>query len=190
MRLRAALTWIGALACPPGYPLRRERQPMPTATVRGPCQPPFTAPDPITTTLTRSFPGRPEAAGAARAWIAGIVADSQAADTAVLGVSELFTNAILHSASGLPGGLVAVTLRITSEAVRVDVVDEGELPSGTAMSHGLGAGLAIVSQLADVFGADGRDRWFMVRAASSLPVAEALERAERNAACDDGPEGR
>jgi hypothetical protein len=121
--------------------------------------------------------------------VAGFLGDSQATDAAVLLLSELFTNAILHSASGLPGGLVTVTLRITSEGVRVDVVDQGKVPPGVAMPHGLGAGLVIVSELADVFGADGPDRWFMVQAACSLPVTEALERAERDAACDDGPEG-
>jgi anti-sigma regulatory factor (Ser/Thr protein kinase) len=78
-------------------------------------------------------------------------------------VSELVTNAIVHSASALPGGIVIVSVRTGNGAVRVDVVDEGNPPPGPAAPPGLGAGLAIVSTLADEFGTDGTDRWFSLR---------------------------
>lgn len=48
---------------------------------------------------TRSFAGRPESVGAARAWVTGFLPGSPAADGAALMTSELVTNAILYSAS-------------------------------------------------------------------------------------------
>ena len=56
-------------------------------------------------TVTRSFPGTPEAVSAVRAWVAGFVPGSAVADDVALITSELVTNAVLHTASGLPGGL-------------------------------------------------------------------------------------
>ena len=179
--LRAALTWIGALACWPDHYSEGSashanwNRPRPLPAIRN-------WPYPITATFIRSFAGRPESARAARSWVAGFFAASEAADGAVLMASELFTNAILHSASGLPGGLIIVKVRISDDAVRVDVVDQGEMPPGADAARGLGAGVAIVAQLADVFGADGPDRWFMVRAACSSAVPEAAERDDS----DDG----
>ena len=72
--------------------------------------------------------------------------------------SELVTNAVMYSASGLPGGAFTVSVRARDGSVRVDVTDEGEAPRSAAVPGGLGKGLLIVSQLADVFGADGADR--------------------------------
>jgi len=77
--------------------------------------------------------------------------------------SELVTNAILYSASRLPGGHVAVSVAVTGALVRVDVADQGAVPACIAAPHGLGTGLAIVAQLADESGADGRDHWFVLR---------------------------
>lgn len=112
---------------------------------------------------TRSFAGCPESVGAARAWVTGFLPGSPAADGAALMTSELVTNAILYSASRVPGGLVTVNVRTGNGMVRVDVIDQGAVPSRLSAPHGIGAGLAIVSQLADVFGADGQDRWFSIR---------------------------
>ncbi len=117
----------------------------------------------VTATCTRSFAGRPESVGAARAWVAGFLPGSPAADDVALLTSELVTNAVLHSASRLPGGIVTVGVRTGNGSVRVDVIDQGDVLPCFAAPHGLGKGLEIVSQLADVFGADGPDRWFSLR---------------------------
>jgi ribosomal protein S27AE len=98
--------------------------------------------------------------------VAGFLPGSPAADDAALLTSELVTNAVLHSASGLPGGTVTVSVRAENGSVRVDVIDQGQVPPRMAAPGGLGKGLAIVSQLADVFGADGPDRWFWLRSRS------------------------
>ena len=59
----------------------------------------------LDTGTTRAFPGTPASVSEARAWVAGILAGFPAAADAELMASELATNAVLHSASGLPGGL-------------------------------------------------------------------------------------
>jgi len=123
----------------------------------------FAGTKPPGVTCTRAFAGLPESVSAARAWVAGFVPGSPAAADAALMTSELFTNAILYSASGLPGGQVTVSVRTADGAIRVDVVDQGAVPPPAEAPRGLGKGLAIVSALADVFGADGTDRWFWLR---------------------------
>lgn len=110
--------------------------------------------------VTRSFPGLPESVSAARSWVARLLPGSPAADDAALMTSELVTNAVLHSASGLPGGAFTVSVRAGDGSVRVDVTDQGQAAARASVPAGLGKGLVIVSQLADVFGADGADRWF------------------------------
>jgi serine/threonine-protein kinase RsbW len=127
-----------------------------------------TAIDPVAeqpaVTCARVFAGRPESVAAARAWVAGFAPGSPAADSVALMTSELVTNAILHSASRLPGGQVTVSVRAADGMVRVDVTDQGAAAPDSTAPRGLGLGLAVVAGLADVFGADGCDRWFALRA--------------------------
>ena len=125
-------------------------------------------PPPATTARTRAFAGHPQSVGAARAWVTGFVPGFPAEDDVALLTSELVTNAILHSASGLPGGQVTVSVRAADGMVRVDVVDQGELPARFPRRYGLGQGLPLVAALADVFGADGPDRWFALRTGGAL----------------------
>jgi anti-sigma regulatory factor (Ser/Thr protein kinase) len=61
----------------------------------------------------------------ARAFIAAVLAACPAADDAVLCVSELATNAVLHSASRNPGGTFTVRASISSDYVRIEVEDNG-----------------------------------------------------------------
>ena len=114
-------------------------------------------------TCSRAFAGRPESVSAARSWVAGFFPGPAAAADAALMTSELFTNAILYSASRLPGGQVTVSVGIAGGSLRVDVIDQGEIAPCMAAPRGLGQGLALVAALADAYGADGRDRWFALR---------------------------
>ncbi len=122
-----------------------------------------TTPQVPVVTCTRTFAGLPESVSAARSWVAGFFHDPATEADAALLTSELVTNAILHSASCLPGGQVTVSVQTADGMVRVDVTDQGELPPRLPRQCGLGQGVALVAALADVFGADGPDRWFAVR---------------------------
>jgi anti-sigma regulatory factor (Ser/Thr protein kinase) len=123
-----------------------------------------TAASPPAAAVTRSFPGLPEAVGAARSWVAGFFPVPAAAADAALMTSELVTNAILYSASRLPGGQVTVSIGIAGGSLRVDVIDQGEIAPCMAGRRGLGQGLVLVAALADTSGADGRNHWFALRA--------------------------
>jgi len=124
------------------------------------------APDdgsPAAAICTRTFAGRPESVSAARSWVAGFFPVPAASADAALMTSELVTNAILYSASRLPGGQVTVSVGIGDGTLRVDVIDQGEIAPRMTAPRGLGQGLALVAALADASGADGRDRWFALR---------------------------
>jgi anti-sigma regulatory factor (Ser/Thr protein kinase) len=77
-------------------------------------------------------------------------------DEAVLLCSELVTNAVLHSESGQPGGTVTVVVLAFSEAVRIEVVDNGSVRSTPVVKAEVfepdGHGLFLVEQLADNWG--------------------------------------
>jgi two-component sensor histidine kinase len=111
--------------------------------------------------LSTDLPRSLDSAGAARRIVNGHTPslDSQQRQDAVLMVSELVTNAVVH-------GVGAISLRIDAEAetVRIEVADEGNVavaPSPHPSAHG-GWGLRIVEQLSDDWGVlDGSTRvWF------------------------------
>lgn len=101
-----------------------------------------------------SCPGLREEIGRARRWTRDILSDSPCADDAALIVTELGTNALLHSASGNGTGIVRIHLRRTADSVALSVQDSGgrqstphtEEPDEDAI-HGRGLGL--VAALAD-----------------------------------------
>ena len=59
------------------------------------------------------LPGRPESAAAAREFAVKALEGYPAAGDAVAALNELVTNAIQHSRSGLPGGVVEVGLTVS-----------------------------------------------------------------------------
>src|SRR5712691_3571235 len=126
---------------------------------------------PVTASRTRVFSGCPGSVRDARAWVAGFLLGSPAADDAALMVSELFTNAVLYSRSRLPGGQVTVRAEVGGGSIRVEVIDQGAAAPGAAAPPGLGTGLAIVAELADECGTDGRSRWFLLRNAGASMTA-------------------
>jgi len=86
-------------------------------------------------------------------------------------VSELVTNAIVHSRSGAPGGTITVTLCPVPAGVLVQVRDDGgpsEPRLGEVGSEGAehGYGLLLVDMLADswgtISGPDSRVTWCRV----------------------------
>jgi serine/threonine-protein kinase RsbW len=99
-----------------------------------------------------------------------ILKDRTAADDALLCLSELITNAILHSRSGEPGGHFTVRAVLHGSHLRVDVRDQGgpwlqPEPSSTEQKNG--RGLLIIGQLATAWGRTstepaGRAVWFEI----------------------------
>jgi anti-sigma regulatory factor (Ser/Thr protein kinase) len=121
----------------------------------------------------RTFPGRPEQVSAARHFVAhALGAGCPVADVVELLVSETVTNAVLHSASGAPGGSVHVSCTVSGRSLRVEVGDQdgGAGPwRRRAEAESLrGRGLLLLDELADRWGvretAAGRTIWFELEA--------------------------
>jgi len=110
------------------------------------------------------LPGCPEAAAGARDFARKALAGYPAADDAVLALSEMVGNAVLHSRSGLPGGTLEVRLTVTAASVLAEVVDDGPLGAPAVTSRETfaerGRGLAIVEALTRAWGSAGDGRWW------------------------------
>ncbi|MEU0254935.1 ATP-binding protein [Streptomyces sp. NPDC006184] len=100
-----------------------------------------------------SCPGFPEEVSRARRWTRDILRGSPLADDAELIVSELSTNAILHTASGMRPGSFHLALAVSSQAVALSVTDEGSTGTAPRVEHQderaeHGRGLSMVSAIA------------------------------------------
>ncbi len=105
---------------------------------------------------SRAFLATPEQVREARRFLAGILGGSPAAADAILCLSELVTNATVHSRSCMPGGQFTVRAEIHSGRLRVEVEDQGGLWTRPTPGDGQhGHGLHIVSQLAHAWGITG-----------------------------------
>jgi anti-sigma regulatory factor (Ser/Thr protein kinase)/tetratricopeptide (TPR) repeat protein len=134
----------------------------------------------------REFPGREEQVGQARGWLEELLPDCEQLEVLTLIVSELCTNAILHTDTGKPGGRFSFAVEWTPKAVKALVLDQGSptVPAITVKADDAlwkdedGRGLFLVDQLADAWGtADlpgGRVVWVdMAWAAEDGPLLEA-----------------
>jgi anti-sigma regulatory factor (Ser/Thr protein kinase) len=104
----------------------------------------------------RAFPGRAEQAAAVRRFVSCLLTGSPYADDAVHVVAELTANAICHSRSGEPGGLLVVQVRRWRGGGSIAVTDQG----GPTEPHlgdpdpyaGHGLGLRLVAATATWWG--------------------------------------
>jgi anti-sigma regulatory factor (Ser/Thr protein kinase) len=104
--------------------------------------------------------GRPEEVSGARAFVARTLADvgktpAVDADTATLLTSELVTNAIQHTASGVPGGTVTIVVVDVTDGVLIEVIDDGSAGAPVVKGDLLttdGHGLYLVQQLTAQWG--------------------------------------
>jgi serine/threonine-protein kinase RsbW len=104
---------------------------------------------------SRTFPAAAAQIGEARRFLAGILDDLPAADDAVLCLSELATNATVHSRSR-DDGHFTVRVERHDQHLRVAVRDQGgPWSQPTAPNDQHGRGLLIVSSLATTWGRDG-----------------------------------
>jgi serine/threonine-protein kinase RsbW len=107
-------------------------------------------------TWTREFPARPEQVGQARGFLAVTLEGCPVADDAVLCLSELASNSVLHSRSRRPGGTFTVRAEVRDgDYVRVEVHDEGGPWNEPCGADGRAHGLAIVRHLAAACGTGG-----------------------------------
>ncbi len=124
-----------------GTPLRDVARPAPAAPVRS---------------YAREFPARLDQVRAARRFAAGFLKGFPAAGDAVLCVSELAANAVIHSASSRLGGVFAVRAELVRGSyVRIEVHDGGGQWTRRAHHDGRPHGLDLVACLAAGYGVDG-----------------------------------
>ena len=134
---------------------------------------PAAAAPPVT---ARVFAGDAGQVRAARRFLAGLLDGCTGVDDALACVSELATNAVLHSRSGRPGGRFTVCATVRAGSVRVAVADEGgpwgHERDGDGQS---GRGLLIVGELASRWGREdgpaGRTMWFEIIYEPTAPGA-------------------
>ncbi|HUY47592.1 MAG TPA: ATP-binding protein [Streptosporangiaceae bacterium] len=105
---------------------------------------------------TRAFPGRPDQIRHARQCLARMLEGCPVADDAVLCLSELASNSVIHSESRKPDGTFTVRAEIRhGEYVRIEVHDRGGPWEQRPHADGRGHGLDIVRDLAADSGIDG-----------------------------------
>ena len=105
---------------------------------------------------SRAFTATPAQAREARRFLTGLLDGNLAADDAILCLSEMAANAILHSDSRKPGGHFSVRAEIHEDRLRVEVHDDGgpwTVPPPDGIQHG--HGLHIISRLARTWGITG-----------------------------------
>ena len=104
-----------------------------------------------------TLPGQPQQVSAARKFVARTIGGYHPqADTALLLTSELVTNAVTHSRSGLPGGTVDVVVAARPAGLLISVTDDGSADQVPVLSSKPeaenGNGLLLVASLADAWG--------------------------------------
>jgi anti-sigma regulatory factor (Ser/Thr protein kinase) len=132
-----------------------------------------------------TIPGQPEQVSAARAFVAQTLSAHRPgtdADAATLLTSEIVTNAIVHTKSGVEGGTVTIVVTGIPRGVLVEIIDGGS--AGTPVVKGDlyatdGHGLFLVQNLAAQWGylrePAGTTVWF------HLPAADEPHQALRQA---------
>lgn len=111
---------------------------------------------------SRVFPGRPDQVRHARQYLAKVLEGCPAADDAVLCLSELASNAVVHSRSRQPGGTFTVRAHVHGQRLRVEVCDQGgpwASPGHVGADEQNGRGLLIVGQLAARWGCEGHSQY-------------------------------
>jgi serine/threonine-protein kinase RsbW len=123
-------------------------------------------------TWERTFAAVPSQVSHARQFLADLVGSHELADDATICLSELATNAVIHSDSRNQGGTFGVRVIAGADYIRVEVTDAGgawrpaELPSAGLWGRGLAIVAALATSCGVTGGASGRTAWCEVRAAA------------------------
>lgn len=125
-----------------------------------------------------TLPARPDQLTEARRFVADFVGRATLAADAVLCLSEVATNAVIHSNSRKPGGWIIVSAELYGDGcLHVEVEDQGgrwlERAKPEGQRH---LGLTIVRELASAWGvesegSDYRSVWFELRSVSAASAA-------------------
>jgi anti-sigma regulatory factor (Ser/Thr protein kinase) len=105
-----------------------------------------------------TIPGHPEQVSAARAFVVRTLSANQGdanADTAALLTSEIVTNAIQYSKSGVEGGTVTIVVIRLPRGILVEIIDGGSAGAPTVKGDlyaAQGHGLFLVQDLAAEWG--------------------------------------
>jgi serine/threonine-protein kinase RsbW len=143
-----------------------------------------TAPPSTDAPYEQTFPAHPQHIHAARTFLAALLDSGPAADDAILCVSELASNAVLHSASHHPGGTFTIRAGFhDGQRLRVEVCDQGGpwSPHAGDEHSPHGRGLLIVSALADDWGRTGDSQhgwttWFVMSTRPITPPPAPIHR--------------
>jgi len=104
----------------------------------------------------RTYPGTPDQMRVVRVDIRALAGGCPLAEDIVLCASELATNAVMHSHSGMPGGTCSVRVEIhPSDHAWVEVEDAGGPWNRPETDPSRGHGLDIVGKLASDWGITG-----------------------------------
>lgn len=111
-------------------------------------------------THRRTFPGDPQELHTARSWTRAMLDGHPHCDDAALIVTELGTNALMHTASGDDAGTFRVTLTISEMTIAIAVTDSGDTKTAPEIQHPApnathGRGLGMVATLADTITVHG-----------------------------------
>jgi len=142
--------------------------------------------------------GRPSQVATARAFVIRTLSATELkvdSDAATLLTSEIVTNAILHTKSGVDGGSVTIVIIGVPHGVLVEIIDDGS--AGVPIVKGdlyaaEGHGLFLVQQLASQWGylrdPAGTTVWFHLPTPDGPDVLddEPTPAAERAIGADDG----
>src|SRR5256885_10648133 len=157
----------------------------------------------VTVLGSLTIPGHPEQVATARAFVAGTLSSHQIgadADAATLLTSEIVTNAVQHTKSGVDDGTVTIVVIRVPHGGLVEVIDDGS--AGTPVVKGDlyaadGHGLFLVQRLAAQWGylrePAGTTVWFHLPAADrpQLVPDPAIPRSDAQAVRQPGrPDGR
>jgi serine/threonine-protein kinase RsbW len=142
-------------------------------------------------TASAHYPGSAEQLSAVRASLRGLLHGCPLADDAILCASELAANAILHSRSGQPGGLVTVrTVIRPGQYVQIDLQDDGGPWPLAARDPVRGHGLDIIHALAADWGIDGdyraRTVWIRLDWPTTTQRCPDAFLSTRGPGCDSG----
>ncbi|MGN5379211.1 ATP-binding protein [Streptomyces lasalocidi] len=105
-------------------------------------------------THRRTFPGDPQELRAARNWIRTTLDGHPHSENAALIVTELGTNALMHTASGDAAGTFRVAVTVSELTITIAVTDSGHTKTAPGVQHPPlnathGRGLGMVAALAD-----------------------------------------